>query len=156
MYQGSSSQALFSRAKFLPFVPVLSSSSVPALPRFCRGYSNVNLSPGLHACIPTVHYQSPLLPSLLPYACIFHDHLTCPNKADLSLDAIILFCLFCWNPNLGSVNSFKWLSHSSQTMKLFWIYSTQDYWMPPEGRETKNPFIKHQTLLVLPYFGACV
>lgn len=80
MYQCSSSQALFCRAKFLPVALVLSSSSLPALPRFCRSYSNVNLSPGLHAYIPTVCSQSPLLPSLLPYACIFHDHLTCPNE----------------------------------------------------------------------------
>lgn len=101
---------------------VLSSVSWSALLRSCRSYSNVHLSPGHHAYIPTACCQSPLLYSLLPCTWIFHNHLSCPNGADLSLvpDHPLLSILLKPKPTLSSFPSvaFPFFSDNESILNL--------------------------------------
>lgn len=97
-----------------------------------------------------------LLSSLLPCARSSMIIYLAQKRLTYLWALVILFCPSCWNPNLCSVNFLKQLSHSSQTMRLFWIYSSQVYQMPPEERETNKLLIRSQKQLVLSNVDPCV
>lgn len=153
---GFSSWAWLSSTEFLPVALVLSSS--PGVPFWDpKGATAMYTSALVFTPVSLLPVASALSYALY-YLVLGSFMITYLVQTGLTYlwILIILFCLSCWNPNLCSVHFLWWFSHYSQTMRLFWIESTQHYWVPPEERETKNSFIRSLKLLVLPSFDACV